>query len=132
MKPAQFRAIVTARIDVILRTLAAKGAEYAPGADVLHNFKCSAELANEVGLPESTPARECFGFMRKHLVSIADICNRETFAHMGLEDFRAMLDEKVGDAINYLILMYACLVDQHKPALFDALRHCIADIGNHP
>lgn len=131
MNPAQFRAVVTGRIDAILRTLAAKGAEYGSTVDVLHNFKRSAELADEVGLPESTPARECFAFMRKHLVNIADMCSRETFAHMNDADFRLLLDEKIGDAINYLVLMYACLVDQHKPTMLDAPRHCTADVGNY-
>lgn len=116
MLASQFRVIVDARIDAIKRTLASKGEEYASDKDRLHNFKRSVELVNELGLPESTAARECFGFLRKHLISIADICNRETFVHMGDEEFRAMLDEKIGDAINYLILMYACLVEQHKPA----------------
>lgn len=131
MKAQQFHAILSHLTRNTERVLGTKAVEYASEKGSLHNFIESAKLALDCGLA-TTPALECFAFMRKHLISIADICKRESYAHMGLEEFRALLDEKFGDAINYLILVYACIVEQHKPALYASAAHCTADLANHP
>ncbi len=100
-----FNALLERRLDLCRKVLASKSAEYSTNEDKLHNFKRSAELAGHC----STPADECCGFMRKHIVSVFDLANDPVKYGMNR---RAMIDEKIGDAINYLILLEAILVEE--------------------
>ncbi len=97
MTPKDFEKEFDRVIGQCRATLLTKAKEYARG-DRLHNFKKAA------GLSGWTPEKVCFGFMMKHLVSVADIVND---LDGGTRASSAMLDEKVGDAINYLILLRA-------------------------
>ena len=100
MSPEAFREILSGRVGQIEATLDAKGREYATGTDRLHNFKVAARITGE------TPAQVCVGFMVKHLVSVLDLVQAD--AH-GTVAAKAVVDEKIGDAINYLILLEAIL-----------------------
>lgn len=80
--------------------LASKACEYASDEDRLHNFKAAAELEGD------TPAEALRGMLRKHWVSIADLVWSDT---IGEKPSFAMIDEKIGDAVNYLILLEALL-----------------------
>lgn len=81
--------------------LCAKAKEYA-AADRLHNFKLAANLQRV------TPEAALGGMMAKHTVSVYDMINGiergETYP-------REMWEEKIGDSINYLYLLYAVVVD---------------------
>lgn len=92
--------VLRRRLSLIERTLASKAAEYATD-DRLHNFKRAAAMLED--FPESA----CVGFMTKHLVSVLDIVDR-----LPVVPTREMIDEKIGDAINYLILLEALLVER--------------------
>ena len=81
-------------------TLVVKGAEYAPGTDRLHNFKQAASL---MGI---TPRQALGGMMVKHIVSVFDLINNEELEQM------PVWDEKIGDSINYLILLKALVVEE--------------------
>lgn len=81
--------------------LKSKAKEYAPSRDRLHNFKVAAELNHQ------TPSQACWGMATKHVVSVADMV-REGSAEFSM----AMWDEKLGDALNYLILLYACVMEE--------------------
>lgn len=94
MTGAQLDKIVDEQIEHIRNTLKTKQAEYAT-ADRLYNFRKGAQING------GTPEAACWGYMLKHLVSIHDIATgvRNTT--------EAQLDEKIGDTINYLILLKA-------------------------
>lgn len=96
-----FNKILEARIQSIRDVLATKQEEYGT-TERLHNFK--SQMIE--GLKE-TPAQVCWGYMRKHLQSIYDMAQgTKTFAP-------SMINEKIGDAINYLILMEAILLEPY-------------------
>jgi hypothetical protein len=95
----EFQAVVDARLAKIAAQLLSKGKEYAAKhrtTDRLANFKHGAELER------STPMKACLGRMSKQLVSIVDYIHDDAdgIAHTEVE-----WQEKLGDAINYLILL---------------------------
>ncbi len=105
MSPAAFDALLEARIGKMRAVLAAKSAEYSTGADKLHNFK------GDVGglrLPESPP-QVLWGFLRKHLQSLADTVY--LYDRGGRLPSPAVIDEKIGDAVNYLVLLEALFTE---------------------
>ena len=104
MKAAQFDAIVEEQINHIRSTLASKRKEYAPGDDDrLHNFRVAA------GLRGTSLADAALGMALKHLVSVVDIVKGTT---VGDVPDMALIEEKFGDATNYLLLIKACVIEQ--------------------
>lgn len=99
MDAATFTKLLESRICKIRDTLVTKAAEYAT-ADRLYNFKAGAELSGK------GPKEVCWDYMVKHLVSISDMARGVRPATP------ASIDEKIGDAINYLILLEALF---HEP-----------------
>lgn len=91
--------LVDKRVKHIIETLKSKANEYASGSDRLHNFKRSAAFTRE------TPQEVCCGFLVKHLTSLFDMVDKIT------PTTRASLNEKIGDAINYLILLEALFIE---------------------
>ena len=102
MNVAEFDLILKNRCKSIERVLAAKAGEYAAAGDRLHNFKAAAKYLR------GTPAQACLAFMTKHLVSVADIVEESARA---VRFTAAFVDEKLGDSINYLILLEALLLE---------------------
>lgn len=97
-----FDEIVERRIKRIRILLTKKRAEYAPdGQDRLHNFNRAAAMLR---IPRS---QALLGMLAKHLVSILDMVDAISRRDPGI----AMIDEKIGDAINYLILLEAMLME---------------------
>ena len=105
MKTDQFNEIVTARVQSIQTVLMNKAKEYSSDTDRLHNFKVAAGLASR---PE-TPEQALWGMMRKHLVSVIDIIDQTA---VGKAPSDHMRNEKIGDSINYLILLEALLIER--------------------
>lgn len=104
MKPHDFDAIVNRRMQLICSILMSKAREYASDSDRLHNFKVAARLDNE------TPEKALWGMLKKHLVSVRDMVHQldnDSIVDIG------MWDEKLGDFINYLILLEG-LVNERK------------------
>ncbi len=96
MQVAEFNRVIKASIEHIRKTLLEKGAEYTPaGGDRLHNFKRAAELQ------QCTPEQALWGMCAKHIVSISDMVR----ANVDYPD--TVWDEKIGDALNYLLLLRA-------------------------
>lgn len=95
-----FQAILASRLEKTAKVLGVKAGEYASQTDRMHNFNRAAELLR------TTPHDACLGFLGKHLVSIIDLTKRHD--PVGL----AIIDEKIGDAINYLILLEALLIER--------------------
>lgn len=100
MNTKTFNDILLKRLEKINNTLAAKSKEYAHGDERLHNFKTAARIKGE------TPAQALWGMAVKHLVSVDDLVQGR------LEPTAKMVDEKVGDMINYLILLEAVLLEK--------------------
>lgn len=94
MDTAAFNKVVDRRIQRVRDILMAKAKEYAIG-DRLYNFKRAATILG------TTPEKALAGMFMKHLVSVLDLVEGST------EATEAMADEKIGDAINYLILLDA-------------------------
>jgi hypothetical protein len=95
------------RIDLIRQTLLTKHKEYAKDDNVFRNFD---EAAGGFSL-HSTSAEVLWSYMTKHLVSIKDIVSDNVPVD------NAVVSEKIGDVINYLILLEAMLNEKGE-------RHC--------
>jgi len=102
MKNKQFKALVKSRLGYISATLTLKGKEYASDTDRLHNFKRAARLR------ECTPEDALIGFFMKQLTSVLDMVDA-----IETQDFPVeYVDEKLGDCINYLILLEALIAER--------------------
>jgi hypothetical protein len=99
----EFNTIFEARVNECRTMLGVKANEYATG-DRLHNFKVAAELQS------CTPAQALGGMLAKHIVSIFDMLAEED-SHFVPE----VWSEKLGDALNYLFLLDAVLIDANRP-----------------
>lgn len=94
MKTDEFERIVSEQIKRCVNTLNIKSNEYATD-DRLHNFKIAAALEG------ITPIQALQGMMAKHTVSVYDMC--QSGKRYPIE----LWDEKIGDSINYLLLLAA-------------------------
>lgn len=102
MTTEQFNKIVEDRKKKITAILQKKAQEYATDGDRLHNFKRAAAFAQK----EATSL--CWAFNLKHLTSLADLVDQIERGESDDIEY-AMVDEKIGDAINYLILLDALI-----------------------
>lgn len=106
MKTEQFNRVVETRTEKIRAVLAKKATEYASVKDRLHNFKVAA-LFDAV-----TPERALWGMLLKHLTSIRDMVHGlDGVPHDHCPD-GALWDEKIGDAINYLVLLEGLVTER--------------------
>jgi hypothetical protein len=107
MTREDFSRRVEKRIDLVRQTLLTKHKEYAKDDNVFRNFD---EAAGGLSLHGSS-AEVLWSYMTKHLVSIKDIVadNKPVDA--------TVVSEKIGDVINYLILLEAMLNEQGE-------KHC--------
>lgn len=97
----EFSEVVDERINKIIDTLRDKAVEYSGSGDRFHNFKVGARIIG------STPEEALQGMMLKHLVSVFDLIEWAQNDDGRLSE--AMIDEKIGDLINYLILLEGML-----------------------
>jgi hypothetical protein len=95
----EFEEIFERTVANMRKTLVEKAAEYATD-DRLHNFRVAATLQ---GINER---QALAGMMAKHTVSVYDLLASDDLAS------QATWDEKVGDHLNYLILLQAIVVDE--------------------
>ena len=107
MKREEFTNRVEKRIDLIRQTLLNKHKEYAKDDNVFRNFD---EAAGGLSLHGSS-AEVLWSYMTKHLVSIKDVVADNKPVDP------AVVSEKIGDVINYLILLEAMLNQQGE-------KHC--------
>lgn len=100
MTNEKFNEIAHEQISRCENTLCKKSDEYSANNDKLHNFKQAANLQR------CKPTTALAGMMVKHTISIYDMLR-------GLEDGKTypieLWDEKIGDHINYLLLLSAML-----------------------
>ena len=100
MKQDQFDLILKSRLESIKNVLGGKAQEYAINDDRLHNFKVAARIAG------NTPREALWGMAMKHLVCVDDMIKGHTTPTPYL------INEKLGDMINYLVLLEAVLIEQ--------------------
>lgn len=112
-----FDKVLQERINKILMVLAKKTEEYASRDNRMHNFEFAAAIMQAAGF-ETSREREVLSMMNKHVVSVYDLVKKTLD---GKVVSPAMIDEKIGDQINYLILLEACLYAEQK---------CIAEYNN--
>lgn len=103
MTEQEFQEVLNARLIKIKETLSSKAKEYATDMDKLHNFNVGARLTGQ------TRERVLWGFALKHYISFLDILDSLDKGKLPSE---AMVDEKVGDLINYLVLVEASIKDR--------------------
>lgn len=100
MTVQDFNRLLESRICKLRDTLVTKAAEYASDGERLHNFKADVGGLNTV----ETPAQVLWGYLRKHLQSVYDMIDKQAD---GYRLDPAVVDEKIGDAVVYLILLEA-------------------------
>ena len=100
MTPNIFNQSVTVQMSHCMELLCSKGKEYAPGVDRLAAFKKAAALQGQ------TQAQAALGMLTKHLVSVIDMIQS------GERYSPAKWDEKIGDSINYLLIIRAIIMEE--------------------
>ena len=90
--------VIEPRLELIKKVLIQKGTEYGADKSPFHNFEEASKLSFH-----TTPQGVAWEFMCKHLQSIKDMIDD----HQKLDKVptRELVEEKIGDTINYLILI---------------------------
>jgi hypothetical protein len=102
----QFEKILDRRLELTKQVLAKKRKEYAgDDGDRLHNFNRAAAM---LGVSRE---KALLGMWTKHIVSILDIVDGLSPVNVPTME---LIEEKVGDAVNYLILLEAMLKERAK------------------
>lgn len=102
MNSEDFEDIFEQQVTKCRDVLTSKAKEYAKDYDRLHNFKVAADFI------QGTPEQALWGFLVKHLVSLSDMIPTSSSDEGYSTD---LWDEKIGDSINYLILLRALVYD---------------------
>jgi len=120
MKPQDFKEIVEDTLTQAHNVLGVKAIEYVRNNDAMHNFNVGAKMTGQ------TREQVLYGMALKHHISISDI--REDISQ-GKLPTKVMVDEKFGDAINYLILEKASILDRiNKQQVSDRMGDKMGDI----
>jgi hypothetical protein len=117
--------VVQRRVQLIKDVLETKNSEYADKDDVFKAFTESLPLSFH-----DTKQAVAWEFMVKHLQSIKMII--ETKSKTGKIPDEKMLEEKIGDAINYLILIEGMFKEEMLPTKVEEARmkYSYIDINN--
>lgn len=105
MNDTEFIKLIDEQIQSIQNTFKTKCAEYSSENDRLINFKNVAKMDTKPEIPE----RALLGMWKKHLVSVFDIVDK---LEIGVLPTETLLNEKIGDSINYLILLKALIKER--------------------
>lgn len=101
MNQEDFEAVIERQIEQIRDVLSSKNAAYNPQADKLRTFKRAASVL------DSTPEQALWGMFIKHYISTFDMVQSDEFY------LAEVWDEKLGDMINYLILLRALVFEKN-------------------
>jgi len=96
-----FKKALNETLQTIQETLGVKAMEYVRNDNVMHNFDTGARISGQ------SREKVLYGYSLKHHVSIADIRND---VESGKLPSIEVVNEKFGDAINYLILEKSSLL----------------------
>ena len=101
MNQNKFQEIVVEQMNRCKNTLIKKGIEYdCETSDRLRSFKRGAVILN------MTPKQVLTGYLNKHIISIYDMCSSDK--KYPVEQW----NEKITDAINYLLLLRALIEEE--------------------
>jgi len=117
MNVEKFNKLLEKRIEKTRAVLDSKNKEYASDIDKLHNFKRAS------GMLQCSPEKALVGMWTKHIISLLDIVDK-----INKEDVKngntlickpgdvtiPLVEEKIGDAINYLILLEALIKERYE------------------
>jgi len=103
MTHKQFQTILDNTLEQVRQVMGSKSAEYARGDDKLHNFKRAA------GVLGVSPEKALLGMLTKHTVSILDIIDDLDNGKLPPVE---LLCEKIGDELNYHILLKALILER--------------------
>jgi len=95
--------IVHPRLKHCADLLESKKAEYGKLYDRFHNFKRTGIIRG------ITPIDALSGMFNKHLVSLIDILDN---AAEGILPTQKLIDDKISDVINYLLLFEGLVIDE--------------------
>ncbi len=98
-----FKKVLDNTLASVKETLGVKAMEYVRNGNPMHNFETGSRMTGE------TREKVIHGFALKHLISIGDMRNDIAYGKL---PSREMVEEKFGDAINYLILEKASILDK--------------------
>ena len=104
MDSKEFEIIKDGCIAEINRVLGNKAREYASKLDRLHNFNKAKELFRC-----NTREYALLGMLNKHLISVVDMILK--YEKDGILPDENIVEEKIGDSINYFILLKACFLE---------------------
>ena len=100
MNQKTFDKSVAAQLAICEDVLLSKGSEYALDSDRLSHFKRSASLMG------CSVKQAIFNMLAKHIISISDmVASDQKFS-------RERWSEKITDAINYLIILRATVMEE--------------------
>jgi hypothetical protein len=102
MTHIKFEAIVRDRFERCVKVLSHKAAEYASDVDRLQNFKDGAKFLNV------TPSQYALALVTKHIVALKD------HIMSGNPLSTEFIDEKIGDIINYMVLIEGIEEDNNE------------------
>lgn len=105
MDAKDFDNLMESRFAKSRKVLATKAMEYSSDKDRLHSFKRAGDVQS------CSPAKALIGMWTKHLVSIFDLVDELEADPTSVPSAR-YLDEKIGDTINYAILLEAAIAEE--------------------
>lgn len=108
MKKDFFKKVLDETLESTKQTLGVKAMEYVRNDNAMHNFDVGARITGQ------SREKVIYGFALKHHISINDIREDIEQGKMPTEE---MVNEKFGDAINYLILEKASILHKIKNPL---------------
>jgi|Deesub1362A_J573_1020465.scaffolds.fasta_scaffold43725_2 hypothetical protein len=103
MTEREFENVFKKRVEKLNQVLIKKAGEYSRGGDRLSNFKKAA------GALGCSPESALLGMWMKHVISITDLVSD---IESGKVAEYELWDEKITDAINYLILLEALVLER--------------------
>lgn len=103
MNHAEFNKLLDKILKRTTSVLASKSAEYSTNIDKLHNFKRAGAML------QCSPEKALIGMWTKHIISILDVVNKLDGNNRIQTSKFPMIEEKITDAINYLILLEALI-----------------------
>ena len=104
MTTLAFNEIIKEQLQRCEDVLVIKGSEYAIGDDRLIAFKKAGALQGQ------TMLQAALGMLAKHLVSVVDMIQDLNPGRFGMDRW----NEKLTDAINYLLIMRA-IIEEEEP-----------------
>lgn len=100
----QFDKVVEERLESVRQVMLVKGKEYRRKGNAYHNFDRAGAMLG------CSRERGLIGMAAKHFVSVLDIVDD---VEKGKLPSLETINEKIGDAVNYLILLEGALKDRN-------------------